>query len=80
MMIIITKTDVTINEVTITMTGEEASHLLEIVQHVGGPPTGPRGTFDQISDGLTNAGVERSHGLYSKDISGGITIDVPNQT
>lgn len=64
-----------VTNVTITMTVEEASYLLEIIQHIGGPPEGPRGTFDRLGSGLERAEVERSHGLYSKQVTGGITIE-----
>lgn len=62
-------------KITLIMSEEEASHLLEVTYHISGEPDGPRGSLDMIHDGLINAGVARSHDPNSPNVSGYITLD-----
>ena len=75
MMLITPVKKLVVTNVTITMTAEEASHLLEVIQHIGGTPSGPRGTFDRLGSGLERAGVKRSHGQFNASVGGSLTIN-----
>ncbi len=61
-------------EVILTMTEKEASHLLEAIRRIGGPPSGPRGTFVSIGGALRSVGVVRSHELGHEGVTGIITF------
>ena len=55
-------TKVTVVEVTLELSGEEAAILVEIACKIGGPKTGPRGMMDEIRDVLEDIGIQRYGG------------------
>ena len=49
-----------IDEVVLRMTELEAGTLRQILSRIGGDPTGPRGTLDNIGAAIVQAGVEKT--------------------
>lgn len=65
-----TKKTVTVDVVTLELTGDEAQVLQDILSHVGGSPVNSRRKFaSSITNALTDAGFhEDSHELFGEGL------------
>jgi hypothetical protein len=67
-----TKTEKVVKTTTVKLelSVREASLLRDLLAHVGGEPSGPRGEFDEIFDSLVKLDLKRDH---SYDLDGNVT-------